>query len=145
MPPSKFSYDLSQSGPSLVLREDGIESGFIGTLQGLKYEYRSDITNSAALEQNFREKFEALNRVRLTDSEFARLLGEIVTDDVFTAAKTLRGINSFTRDDGQHPLEHRLVPHQPRRPHRRANSKARSPQDPQERPDAAAFPIFAGG
>jgi len=45
-------------------------------------------------------KFEALNRVRLTDSEFARLIDEIVTPDVFTAARTLRERNDFARDDG---------------------------------------------
>jgi len=108
MPPSKFTYDPPSDFPSSVLREDGVESGFIGTLQGLKYEYRPDITNRASLEQNFREKFEALNRVRLTDSEFAKLLDEIVTPDVFTAAKTLRQINAFTRDDGT-PLNYTLV------------------------------------
>jgi type I restriction enzyme, R subunit len=80
----------------------------MGRLQGLKYDYRRDITNRATLEQNFREKFEALHRVTLTDSEFARLLDEIVTADVFAAAKTLRSINSFTRDDGT-PLNYSLV------------------------------------
>ncbi|MFZ4764374.1 MAG: type I restriction endonuclease, partial [Roseimicrobium sp.] len=108
MPPSKTIYDLPSDAPSSVLREDGIEYGFIGTLQGLKYEYRPDITDRATLEANFREKFEALNRVRLTDAEFARLLDEIVTADVFTAAKTLRQINAFTRDDGT-PLNYTLV------------------------------------
>ncbi|AGX86816.1 type I restriction endonuclease subunit R [Candidatus Symbiobacter mobilis] len=88
--------------------EQQIEQGFIDKLTGLKYEYRSDITDRAALEQNFREKFEALNRVRLTEAEFARLLDEIVTPDVFTAAKTLRSINAFTRDDGT-PLNYSLV------------------------------------
>lgn len=92
MPPSKFTYDLPSAAPSLVLREDGLEYGFIGTFQGLKYEYRPDITNRVSLEKNFREKFEALNRVRLLD--------EIITPDVFTAAKTFRSINAFTRDDG---------------------------------------------
>ena len=92
----------------LVLREDGIEYGFIGKLQGLKYGYRADITDRASLEKNFREKFEALNRVRLTNGEFARLLDEIVSPDVFTAAKTLREINAFTRDDGT-PLNYTLV------------------------------------
>ena len=91
-----------------MLREDDIEARFIGKLSELKYEYRRDITNRAALEKNFREKFEALNRVRLTDSEFARLLDEIITADVFTAAKTLRSINAFTRDDGT-PLNYTLV------------------------------------
>lgn len=108
MPPSPFTYSLPPDAESAVLREDGIESGFIGKLQGLKYDYRTDITNRATLEKNIREKFEALNRVRLTDAEFARLLDEIVTADVFTASKTLRSINSFTRDDGT-PLNYTLV------------------------------------
>ena len=88
--------------------EHQVEQSFIDALVGLKYEYRSDITNRTALEQNFREKFEALNRVHLTDAEFARLLDEIVTPDVFTAAKVLRQINAFTRDDGT-PLNYTLV------------------------------------
>ena len=115
MPSSKPSYPLPSDakGTALreagsALREAGIEYGFIGTLQRLKYEFRGDITDRASLEQNFREKFEALNNVRLTDGEFARLLDEIVTPDVFAAAKTLRQINAFTRDDGT-PLNYTLV------------------------------------
>jgi type I restriction enzyme R subunit len=108
MTPPKFTYDNLPDLPKPVLNEQQVEYGFIGKLQGLKYEYRPDINNRATLEGNFREKFEALNRVRLTDSEFARLLDEIVTPDVFTASKTLRGINSFTRDDGT-PLNYTLV------------------------------------
>ena len=88
--------------------EQQIEQSFIDKLTGLKYEYRPDIIDRAALENNFREKFEALNRVRLTDTEFARLVDEIITPDVFTAAKTLRSINAFTRDDGT-PLNYTLV------------------------------------
>ena len=105
--PSDKTYPVND-GPPARVREGSIESGFIETLQGLKYDYRSDINDRASLERNFREKFEALNRVRLTDAEFARLLDEIVTPDVFTAAKTLREINSFTRDDGT-PLNYSLV------------------------------------
>lgn len=108
MPPSSTTYDLLPDVPPSVLHEDGIEFGFIGKLQGLKYEYRPDIRDRATLEKNFREKFEALNRCRLTDSEFARLLDEIVNPDVFTAAKTLREINDFIRDDGS-PLNYTLV------------------------------------
>jgi type I restriction enzyme, R subunit len=108
MPASNFDSNDLPDLPSSVVREEHIEYGFIGTLQGLKYEYRRDITDRATLEQNFREKFEALNRVRLTDSEFARLLDEIVTPDVFTASKTLRAISSFTRDDST-PLNYTLV------------------------------------
>ncbi|MBL9008813.1 MAG: type I restriction endonuclease subunit R [Myxococcales bacterium] len=85
---------------SLTPHESQLEEQLVEKLVGLKYEYRPSIRNRAALEKNFREKFEALNRVRLTDAEFARLLDEVVTPDVFTASKTLRSINSFTRDDG---------------------------------------------
>ncbi|MDE2398312.1 MAG: type I restriction endonuclease subunit R, partial [Burkholderiales bacterium] len=108
MPSSKPPYDVPSGAPSPVVKEEHIEYGFIGKLQNLKYEYRDDIRDRAALEKNFREKFEALNRVRLTDAEFARLLDEIVTPDVYAAARTLRGINAFTRDDGT-PLNYTLV------------------------------------
>ena len=109
MPSSKSTYDLQPSAPPRTVKEEHIEYGFIGKLQnGLKYEYRADIRDRASLEKNFREKFEALNRVKLTESEFARLLDEIVTPDVYAAAKTLRSINAFTRDDGT-PLNYTLV------------------------------------
>ena len=108
MPPSKTTYQAPSDAPSSVIREGDIEDAFIERLRRLKYTVRPDITNRATLEQNFREKFEALNRVRLTDAEFARLLDEIVTPDVFTASKTLRSITSFTRDDGT-PLNYSLV------------------------------------
>ena len=107
--PTSYSPDaLSAAEKTSVIREEHIELGFIGTLQKLKYEYRPDITDRATLEQNFREKFEALNRVNLTEGEFARLLDEIITPDVFAAAKTLRAINAFTRGDGT-PLNYTLV------------------------------------
>ena len=89
-------------------QERQLEEQFIAKLSGLKYEYRQDIRDRAALEQNFRAKFEALNRVTLTQGEFSRLLEEITTPDVFTAARTLRERNSFTRDDGT-PLNYTLV------------------------------------
>ena len=111
MPPQNPAPELSADAPSAAgaaLREDAIEYGFIGKLQGLKYTYRRDISDRVSLENNFREKFEALNRVRLTDAEFTRLLDEIVTPDVFAASKTLRSINAFTRDDGT-PLNYSLV------------------------------------
>jgi len=101
-----IGYPVAHAGHAV--KEEQVEYGFIGTLQGLKYEYRPDIRDRAALEKNFREKFEALNRVRLTDGEFARLLDEIVTPDVFTAARMLRERNAFTREDGT-PLNYTLV------------------------------------
>ena len=106
--PSPSTYARSASTSGLAVKEGQIEYGFIGKLQGLKYEYRPDIRDRAALERNFREKFETLNRVHLSDGEFARLLEDIVTPDVFTAARTLRERNAFTRDDGT-PLNYTLV------------------------------------
>jgi len=88
--------------------ERQLEDALIAKLGDLKYVYRDDIHDRAALEANFRRHFEALNRVKLTDGEFERLLDEIVTPDVFTASRTLREINSFTRDDGT-PLNYTLV------------------------------------
>ncbi len=108
MSSSQFTYPARPTTASHLVREEQIEYGFIGKLQGLKYEYRDDIRDRAALERNFRDKFEALNRVKLSDGELARLLDEIVTPDVFTAAKTLRNINTFTREDGT-PLNYTLV------------------------------------
>jgi type I restriction enzyme R subunit len=90
------------------MTEQEIETGLVDRLKDLKYSYRPDINNRAALESNFREKFEDLNRVKMTDGEFARLLDEIITPDVFAAAKILRNINAFTRDDGT-PLNYSLV------------------------------------
>jgi type I restriction enzyme, R subunit len=108
MPSPKQTYDPSPVPPNLRVTEEQLEYGFIGKLQGLKYEYRPDIRDRASLERNFREKFEALNRVHLSDGEFARLVDEIVTPDVYAAARTLRERNAFTRDDGT-PLNYTLV------------------------------------
>ncbi len=90
------------------MTEHDIEQGLLTTLGDLKYTYRPEIRDRAALERNFREQFEALNGVTLTDAEFLRLQDEIVTPDVFTAAKRLREHNHFARDDGT-PLHYTLV------------------------------------
>lgn len=90
------------------VRESTIEQELIEKLGQLKYTLRPDIRDRAAMERNFREKFETLNRVKLTDTEFQRLLDDIVTQDVFKAAHTLRHRNAFTRDDGT-PLNYTLV------------------------------------
>ena len=92
----------------MTTTENLIERDLIAKLEDLKYTYRHDIRDRAALEKNFREKFDALNRVNLTDAEFQRLLEQIITPDVFTAARTLREYNSFERDDGT-PLNYTLV------------------------------------
>lgn len=91
-----------------MTKEQQIEQGLIARLQDLKYTYRDDIRDRVSLEQNFREKFEALNRVNLSDAEFNRLRDEIVTADVFQAAQALREKGKFTREDGT-PLEYTLV------------------------------------
>jgi type I restriction enzyme R subunit len=91
-----------------MTKENQIEQELITKLTELKYSYRPDIRDRDALEQNFRAKFEALNKVTLTDAEFARLRDEIVTPDVFTASKTLRQRNTFAREDGS-PLQYTLV------------------------------------
>lgn len=91
-----------------MTKEHQIEEELIGRLKDLKYTYRKDIRDLSALEQNFRQKFESLNRVNLTDSEFEKLQEEIVNPDVFTSSNYLRKINTFTRADGT-PLHYTLV------------------------------------
>ena len=105
---NKFTYPQDSPSPPSVVQERDIESDFVEKLSGLKYTYRPDIRDRGSLENNFRGKFEALNRVRLTDGEFQRLLDELITPDVFAAARALRERNSFTRDDGT-PLNYTLV------------------------------------
>lgn len=104
----EFGRWLPRRPPPNMTTERQLEDEFLSKLVSLKYVYRSDIRDRAALEQNFREQFQALNRVTLTDGEFKRLLDEIVTQDIFTAATTLRNRNAFTRDDGT-PLNYTLV------------------------------------
>lgn len=88
--------------------EAQIELDLIAKLQDLKYDYRDDIRDRFALELNFRSKFDALNRVTLSDTEFERLLEKIITPDVFAAAKALRDRDTIERDDGT-PLNYTLV------------------------------------
>ena len=91
-----------------MIREKQIEDNFIKRLCDLKYTYRLDICDRKTLEQNFRMKFEQLNRVHLTDSEFSRLLEEITDSDVYVSSKRLRERNTFIREDGT-PLQYTLV------------------------------------
>ena len=93
---------------AMITPERDLEESLVTKLRDLKYEYRPEIRDRAKLEVNFREKFEALNRVNLTDGEFQRLLDEIVTPDVYEAARSLRNREAFVRDDGT-PLNYTLV------------------------------------
>ncbi|NEI61261.1 type I restriction endonuclease subunit R [Rhizobium leguminosarum] len=90
------------------MNEQQIEQILIGKLTDLKYGYRADIRDLDALKINFRTQFEALNKVKLSESEFSRLLETIITPDVYSAARTLRERNSLERDDGT-PLNYTLV------------------------------------
>lgn len=92
----------------MITKEAQIEQALIDKLGDLKYSYRKDIRTERALKQNFREKFEALNFVSLTDNEFERLYQDIITADVFEAAQTLRERGYFQREDGT-PLHYTLV------------------------------------
>ena len=91
-----------------MITENQIEESLILQLKELKYTHRSDIIDRKTLEQNFKTKFEALNRVRLSDSEFLRLREEIIEPDVFKASKMLREQQFFQREDGT-PLHYTLV------------------------------------
>ncbi|NRA57538.1 MAG: type I restriction endonuclease subunit R, partial [Phycisphaerales bacterium] len=88
--------------------ESELEQHLIEKLEGLKYVRRPDIRDRNALHANFREHFEALNRVTLTDAEFDRLLTDTITADVFDAATRLREPQTLVRDDGT-PLHYTLV------------------------------------
>ncbi len=91
-----------------MTKETHIEESLIGKLTDLKYTFRPDIRDRETLELNFRRKFESLNRINLTDSEFSRLRDEIVNADVFASSKNLRERNTFHREDGT-PLQYTLV------------------------------------
>jgi len=85
----------------MSLHEQHLEEALTNRLVELKYEHRPDIHDRASLEANFREKFDSLNRVKLTDSEFSRLLDEIVVADVFDAAVLVRKMSSCGREGDQ--------------------------------------------
>jgi type I restriction enzyme R subunit len=91
-----------------MIKEHQIEESLVKHLQELKYTYRSDITDRYALEENFKKKFETLNRVRLSENEFLRLREDIIEPDVFEASKKLREQQYFQREDGT-PLHYTLV------------------------------------
>jgi endonuclease IV len=104
MSPTQFTCELPSASPGHRVREEQIEHGFIGKLQSLKYQYREDIRDRASLERNFREHFEALDRVKLSDAErihepiemgednkelFRRILNDFITAFQFELPKIL--------------------------------------------------------
>lgn len=92
----------------MTLNEKQIEQKLIAQLKEQKFTYCDHIRDKDSLEKNFRQKFEALNRVNLTDAEFSRLKDEIITSDTFKAAQILRERNTFIREDGT-ALQYTLV------------------------------------
>ncbi|MYB35030.1 MAG: type I restriction endonuclease subunit R [Gammaproteobacteria bacterium] len=92
----------------MSITERNLEDDLIEKLQDLKYEYRPDICDRDSIEANFRKKFESLNGITLSDNEFQRLLSQITTADVYTAAASLRNQETFIREDG-FPLNYTLV------------------------------------
>jgi type I restriction enzyme R subunit len=92
-----------------MTKEIQIEENLVKQLTDeLKYTYRPDIVDRKTLEENFKAKFEALNRVRLTENEFLRLREDIINPDVFATSKLLREQQYFQREDGT-PLHYTLV------------------------------------
>lgn len=76
MPPSTLICTLPASAPSFLVRVDGSEYGLFGKLQSLKYAYRSDIVECAAL-----EKTSAKNSrlsVRMRSEEATHLPGALM-------------------------------------------------------------------
>ena len=56
----------------MIAKEHQIELNFINKLKEMKYIYRSNIKDRNSLEQNFREKFEELNKVKLTTIPYSK-------------------------------------------------------------------------
>lgn len=89
-------------------READIEAQFIDQLVKQGYIYRDDIKDRYDLEENFRNHFNKLNRVNLSNKEFANLKASIIKDDIFDVSKILRAENYMEREDGT-PLFYSLV------------------------------------
>ena len=97
-----------ENNKNIYSSEKEIEERLIKKLQSLGYTYRPDIRTNNELERNFREKFNRLNGVKLTDTEFDKLKDQIINKDIFTASKQLRGIDTLKRDD-EIPLHFKLL------------------------------------
>ena len=80
----------------------------LSKLRDLKYEYRPDIRDRAALEANFREKFEALNRVNADRRRIPPPAGRNRHAGRFRPPGRSANHQRFTRDDGT-PLNFTLV------------------------------------
>lgn len=72
MPP-KSRHDLTPAASTAVLRGDGIKSGLIGSLQGLKCDSRPDITHHDTLKQSPASRQDPGNRQTKTQLCFLLL------------------------------------------------------------------------
>lgn len=69
MPPDMPPYEyVADHGPHSVNEQD-IGTDFIERLRTLKHTYRDDIHDRTTLEKDFRDRFEPLNHVTLTDGD----------------------------------------------------------------------------
>src|SRR5699024_1390364 len=92
----------------MSIKEQDIEDKLIGKLGELKYSYREDIRDKAALHDNFRGQFNAINHVETNGAGFGRPLGGLIQADGFKAFRMLSERGYMERDDGT-PLHYSLV------------------------------------
>ena len=88
---------MADSAMPMTAPETDLDGPLVSKLSALGFDRRPDIRDRAALKADFREKFQALNRVALTDGEFRRLLLENVSPDVYETARSFRSWNAFVR------------------------------------------------
>jgi hypothetical protein len=92
---TKFNVDMYKNDQVTRRYSEGFK---LKVLAELKYNYRPDIVDGKAIEQNFKTKFETLNRVHLTESEFICIGEEIINPDVIASSKLFRENNYLQRD-----------------------------------------------
>lgn len=81
--------------------EQALENNLIDQLVGMAYE-RVQIVDEAEMVANLRVQLEMHNEIKLTDSEFDRILNHLNKGGVFDRAQTLRDKYALLRDDGTH-------------------------------------------
>jgi len=84
-----------------VQPEQALENNLIDQLAGMGYE-RVTVADEAAMVANLKIQLELHNDIKLTDSEFERVLNHLNKGSVFDRAQTLREKMSLLRDDGTH-------------------------------------------
>lgn len=80
--------------------EQALEDSLVKQLTTLGYEF-VPIRNEADLLANLKRQLEKHNGVRLTESDFAKVLNHLNKGNVFERAKTLRDRFQITRDNGE--------------------------------------------